>query len=382
MQSTKTAQAPPSKPQRAKVGPLSFDKGLFAVALFLMAFGLLVLLSASVYESERLTANSSPDFLFREQALAMLLGLFCMVGVSLIDYRVWRNLAIPLLLLAGAALLAVAFSPLGISSGGSRRWLRLGAFSLQPSEFAKLAVIVFCASHLTRHRWQSVAGLFGLAACFGLVFLVLKQPDLGTAVVILLSIAYLLLCSEFNLLLAFVLGSAGLAGLWFNIQNSPYQFQRLTSWLNPEKFPLSSGWNLLQAQYAIALGGLWGVGYGNSIQKLGYLPVSHADFIFAVICEELGLLGALIVICSFLFLLWKGLEISLQSRDDFGRLLGIGITLSICTQTFFNLAGCTGLLPVTGMTLPFISHGKTSVVVLGLMLGILLNLSKYRIRAI
>lgn len=357
------------------IGRLDYSFLLFIFGL--AAFGLIMLLSASSYESEK--ATKFPHIFFFRQGGTMLISFGIMLLMSLIDYRYLRNFGWFLSITALICLILVDFSSLGITAGGSQRWLNFGALSFQPSEIAKIAVLILMADGLSKARWNSWPVLKRLLLCLIIAFLILKEPDLGTAVLVLSSCTCLLIAGGLNLLLAIVVAIAGFGGIWLSIANNPYQAQRFQGWLAPEKDPLGIGYNLLQSYYAIGSGGFWGNGYGSSIQKLGYLPVSYADFIFAIICEELGFIGSIMVIASFLYLLWKGVQISLRVPGNFGRLLGLGIVFSLSIQAIFNLGGVVGLLPVTGMPLPLISYGKTSLIVVGFMLGILLNLSKHKI---
>lgn len=352
------------------------DQSFFFFIVALSLFGLFVLLSASSYESEK--ATRLPQTFFLQQAGTLLLSFVIMLLVSSLDYRWLRKLGWISSITAIVSLILVDFSPLGITAGGSQRWLNLGPLSFQPSEIAKIAVLILMADGLAKASWKSRSVLIRLLLCGLMAGLVLKEPDLGTAVLILSSCGCLLIAGGLNLLVASGTAIVGILGVWISILKNPYQFERLQGWLAPEKDPLGSGYNLLQAHYAIGSGSVWGVGYGASIQKLGYLPVSYADFIFAIICEELGIVGSITILASFIYLLWKGSEIALKVPGNFGRLLGLGIVFSLTIQAVFNLGGVVGMLPVTGMPLPFISYGKTSLVVVGAMLGILLGLSKYK----
>ncbi|MDJ0625375.1 MAG: putative peptidoglycan glycosyltransferase FtsW [Candidatus Caenarcaniphilales bacterium] len=337
-------------------------------------FGLTMLLSASSYESEKITG--APQTFFLTQAATLGISFALMLLIGLMDYRVLRKLSWVLAAFSLIALVLVSFSSLGLSAGGSQRWLKIGALSFQPSEIAKISCLILMADGLANNSWRSLKVIKRFLFCFLIAVLILKQPDLGTAVLILASCGCLLLAGGLNLFLAISFVALALGGVILSVMKNPYQMQRITGWLTPEQDPIGAGYNLLQSHYAIGSGGVFGLGYGQSIQKLGYLPVSYSDFIFAIICEELGFIGVLLVIGGFLFLLWKGLQIAFRVPSNFGKLLGFGIIFSLIIQTIFNLGGVIGLLPVTGMPLPLISYGKTSVVVVGIMLGIFLNLSR------
>ncbi|MDX1917804.1 MAG: putative peptidoglycan glycosyltransferase FtsW [Candidatus Caenarcaniphilales bacterium] len=360
---------------KISTGQPDLQFAMFAVILAL--FGLIMLLSCSSYESEKLTG--SPHTFFLNQAGSLIISLMVMSIVSILSLRAWQKLAWIGIFFSIICLALVNFSSFGLQAGGSERWLRFGFLSFQPSEITKIAVLILMADGLSRYHWFSRPVLIRLLVCLIAAGLVLIQPDLGTSVLILAGMVFLLFAAGMNWLIVGATGVLGLLSLNFIIKHNPYQLQRFNGWLHPERDPLNTGYNLLQSYYAIGSGGIFGTGYGGSLQKLGYLPVSYADFIFAVICEELGVIGAVGVIGAFMYLLWRGFQISLSNPTLFGRLLGIGIVFSLTLQVVFNLAGSTGMLPVTGMPLPLISYGKTSLIVVGFMLGILLSLSRHRI---
>ncbi len=211
-----------------------------------------------------------------------------------------------------------------------------------------------------------------------MAFIVIKQPDLGTALMILGGLLALLYASGTNSMLLFLSLGGGAFVVWHHIQKTPYQMARIQSWLNPYLHPQSEGWNIIQAQLAIGSGGLMGLGFGRSLQKLYYLPVQHADFIFAVVAEEFGWFGCLALISLFVLFGYYGFKAAVNSRTMFGRFLAIGITSSITLQAMVNIMVTTGLLPVTGITLPFVSYGGTSIVITLVMVGILLSISRDR----
>jgi cell division protein FtsW len=234
------------------------------------------------------------------------------------------------------------------------------------------------ASGLSKYFWWHGQNFCRIAVVLIMAGIVIKQPDLGSASMILVSLLTLTFASgtNFLLLLGALGGTAVLA--WQHIQKHPYQMARIETWLNPYLHPQKEGWNIIQAQYAIGSGGLWGQGFGRSLQKLYYLPVQFADFIFAVIAEEFGLIGCCLLIGLFALFGVYGYKAALSSKTLFGRILAIGITSEICTQAVINMMVTTGLLPVTGITLPFISYGGTSLVVTLSMVGILLSISRDR----
>jgi cell division protein FtsW len=314
----------------------------------------------------------------RKQAIACAIGLFFMFAFSKYDYRKLKKFAWPLAF-ASLLLLCVTLVPhLSVTTMGSSRWIQVGPVQFQPSELAKIATIILMASGVSKYFWWHRNVFLRIIVVMLMAGVVVKQPDLGTAIMIMGTLLSMLYVSGINTLL--ILTSLGVGGwlAWHHIKHTPYQMARIQSWLNPELNPQREGWNIIQAQLAIGSGGLWGQGFGHSLQKLYYLPVQHADFIFAVIAEEFGLLGCLTIIGLFALFGYYGFKTALQAKTLFGRFLAIGITSQICLQAVVNIMVCTGLLPVTGITLPFISYGGTSLVMTLAMVGILLSISRDR----
>ena len=352
------------------------DKGLLLVTLFLASFGLLFLLSASTYESEKFAGSAHK--LFLSQLFALFLGFIAFTFCFSTKLKYFRRLGDVLLCVSGVLLLLVNFSPLGVNAGGSERWLNLGPLSFQPSELAKLSVLLVMADVLSRSKWNSGRTWAALAICALIAFLVLIEPDLGSFIMILGICGFMIFIAGMSLPLVITLCVLGFGALALIIINNPYQQERFAAWLSPENNPTGSGYNLLQAYHAIAEGGFWGAGYGNSFYKLGYLPVSYADFIFPVICEEIGFLAPLLITGAFAYVIWRGSKVSMMANNNFARFLGLGIVFTIGVQAIFNLGGVTGLLPITGTPLPLISYGKSSIIILSCMFGLLANISKYR----
>jgi len=347
---------------------------LTLVTLALVAFGLVMVYSAT--SASAALANGDPAYYLKRQAIYALLGLVLMVVVSRLDYRVLRRLAPPLMVTSFALLLAVLV--LGQSINGARRWLTFGPAVFQPSELAKLALAIWAASYLTRNRpplrlaelWRPigmVAGVFCL--------LVLAEPDLGTAITILLMLAGMLLVAGTPArTLGGGLGIAGFVSLlavWFE----PYRRARLFSFVNPWHDAQGAGYQTVQAMIGLGSGGIFGVGLGQSVQKANYLPEAHTDMIFAIIGEELGLVGATAVIAAYAAFAYFGLRIALRCKDPFGKRLAAGLTVLVCGQAAINLAAVMGLAPLTGIPLPFVSYGGSSLVVALVSVGILLNIA-------
>jgi len=263
---------------------------------------------------------------------------------------------------------------------GARAWINLGFMNFQPAEFTKLALINFTAAYLAFRRdrirafWKGLLPpLFVLGFIFGMIML---QPDFGTGVVILGSIVVMLFAGGANLAHLAAIGLSGVPLLAYMIYLRPYRLRRIVSFLDPWKDPLDSGWNIIQSLLAIGSGGLLGLGLGEGRQKFAYLPEQHTDFIFSILGEELGLLGGAIVLGLFFTLAWRGYRVALNAPDLFGSMLAVGITSVIFFQAMLNIGVATGSLPVTGVTLPFLSFGGTSLLASFAAIGVLLNISK------
>lgn len=352
------------------------SRGLTTLVLTLCGFGLMCVYSASAPEALQ-TYQDSTVFL-RKQAIACLLGLFAMFTMSKQDYRTLRKWAWPLTFIV-IGLLALTMLPgMSITTWGSSRWISIGPLQFQPSELAKPATIILMASGLSKYFWWHRQVFARIAIVMIIAAIVVKQPDLGSSMMILGALLSMLYVSGTNTVL--ILSSLAVGGLvvWQHIQKTPYQMARIQGWLNPYACSQKEGWNTIQAQFAIGSGSWLGTGFGSSLQKLYYLPVQHADFIFAVIAEEFGFLGCLVLLSLFGLFAHLGFRIALQSRTLFGRFLAIGITSQICLQALINIMVATSILPVTGITLPFISYGGTSLVITLAMVGVLLSISRDR----
>jgi cell division protein FtsW len=321
-------------------------------------------------------ANGDPAYYLKRQAVYALLGIVLMVAVSRIDFRIWRRLA-PVLVVTSLALLLGVLA-LGQAVNGARRWLTFGPAVFQPSELAKLALAVWAASYLTRRRpptslaelWRPIGLLTGVFCV-----LVLAEPDLGTAIVILLMLAAMLLVAGTPVrTLGAGLSIAGVLSLlavWFE----PYRRARLFSFVDPWHDAQGAGYQTVQAIIGLGSGGIFGRGLGQSIEKANFLPEAHTDMIFAIIGEELGLVGAAAVIAAYAAFAYFGLRIALGCRDPFGKRLAAGLTVLVCGQAAINLAAVMGLAPLTGIPLPFVSYGGSSLVVALASVGILLNIA-------
>ena len=355
------------------------DTWLFGAAIVLLSVGVVMVYSASaIVASERF---HDPYFFLKKQVFWALLGALCLWLALRLDYRRLEGLVVPLLLVAGVLLVLVLVPPIGQAINGTRRWIRLGPVSFQPAELAKLALVVYLAAFLARRR--DVLGDFRrgllppLAVAGVLAGLVLAQPDLGSCLTLVaLTFALLYLAGGRVRHLALVLAPA-LPVLALAIWVAPYRLRRITAFLDPWSDPRGSGFQIIQSWLAFGNGGLLGQGIGGSRQKLFYLPEAHTDFIFAIVGEELGLVGALAIVGLFVVLAWRGLRIGLRAPEPFGAYLALGITLLIATQAIVNLGVVTGLLPTKGLPLPFVSFGGSALLVTMLATGVLLNISQH-----
>ena len=355
------------------------DTWLFGVAVVLLSVGVVMVYSASaIVAAERF---HDPYFFLKKQVFWALLGALALWLALRLDYRRLEGLVVPLLLVAGVLLVLVLVPPLGQAINGTRRWIRLGPVSFQPAELAKLALVVYLAAFLARRRdalGDFRRGLLPPLAVAGvLAALVLAQPDLGSCLTLVaLTFALLFLAGGRVRHLALVLAPA-LPLLAVAVWAAPYRIRRVTTFLDPWSDPRGSGFQIIQSWLAFGNGGLLGQGIGGSQQKLFYLPEAHTDFIFAIVGEELGLVGALAIVGLFVVLAWRGLRIGLRAPEPFGAYLALGITLLIATQAIVNLGVVTGLLPTKGLPLPFISFGGSALLVTMLATGVLLNISQH-----
>ncbi|MBI4635808.1 MAG: putative lipid II flippase FtsW [Candidatus Rokubacteria bacterium] len=358
---------------------LTPDMWLFGVALVLLSIGVVMVYSASaIVAADRFR---DPHFFLKKQVFWALLGCGCLWAALRVDYRRLEAVRLPALGLAAVLLVAVLIPPLGQEINGTRRWLRLGPMSLQPVELAKLALVIYLAAYLARRRerlrasWRAL--LHPLAVAGGLAVLVLLQPDLGSCLTLIaLTFALLFLGGVRVWHLGLVLASAAPL-ITVAILTAPYRLRRITAFVDPWQDPRGSGFQIIQSWLALGSGGWFGRGIGESRQKLFYLPESHTDFIFAVIGEELGFVGATAILLLFVVLIWRGLRIGLRAPEPFGAYLALGLTVLLATQTLVNLGVVTGVLPTKGLPLPFISFGGSALSVTMLSTGVLLNISQH-----
>ncbi|HEY5647882.1 MAG TPA: putative lipid II flippase FtsW, partial [Nitrospiria bacterium] len=339
------------------------DKTLFMITLLLVCLGLVMIYSASAILAARRYDDSL--YFFKKQFIWVGLGLTLLWITSRIPYDFWRAWAIPLVFASIGLLALVLFPGAGVEINGSRRWLRFGDLTFQPSEAARLFVVVYLARYLAKNPermadfWKGMVP--PLVLCGTVIALILAESDLGSAVLIATVGGLLLFAGEARWRHLGFLGLLSLPVLYSMIMRFDYRRERLMTFMDPWKDPTDSGFQMVQSFMAFGSGGTFGAGLGEGHQKLFFLPYPHTDFIFAVIGEELGLIGAVAVVALFGIFLWRGLTVSLKAPDLFGRYLAFGLTMMILVQAMINLGVTTGLLPTKGMTLPFVSYGGSSL---------------------
>ena len=364
-----------------------FDYTLLFIVLFLLGFGMIMVYSTSSYEAS-LSASLKYDeaYYLKHQALAAVMGLVAMIVVANIPYHFWERFAV-LGYFVSAILIALVLTPLGIEANGARRWLNLG-LSVQPAEIAKLCMILFLASFICKMGKGIRTGRgFWLVLMIPvpICLMVWKITNNMSSAIIIFGIALLMLFVASPDYKRFVLmgaaGVAAVAALVFAIiqmEHSDLGFRggRILAWLNPEAYASGTGFQTLQALYAIGSGGIFGKGLGQSMLKLGFLPEAQNDMIFSIICEELGLFGGIAVILLFVLLIWRFMVIANNASDLFGALLVVGVMGHIAIQVILNIAVVTNTIPNTGISLPFISYGGSSVMFLLIEIGLVLSVAK------
>ncbi len=350
------------------------DRWLIASVVLLSLFGVLMVYDSSVAIAIR---DFSDQYYFvKEQLKWLVVGLIALTVTSRIPYKMWYTIAVPLLVGTMALLLIVLLPGVGIHALGARRWINFGFFVLQPAEFAKLTLTIYLSAWFARGEKNRLPSFLLLAGM--IVGLIMLEPDLGTSI-ILSGIAV----SLYFFSGAPVMHFAGLfpiaaAGVLLLALATPYRMQRLTTFLNPENDPQGSSYQIRQALIGLGSGGWLGVGIGKSRQKYEYLPEANTDSIFAIIGEEIGFIGGAFIIIAFLFIISRGFRIAVRAPDTFGKLLALGITSWISVQSLVNISAMVALIPLTGVPLPFISYGGSSLIILLSAVGIVLNISRYR----
>jgi cell division protein FtsW len=357
---------------------LTSDKFLFTATLLLVCMSVVMVYSASAYVAAE-KANDQWIFLGKQLTFA-LVGVFLLHFIMRVDYRnyrqpvvIWTGLAI-----VGVALVAVLF---GREVKGATRWLNIGGLGIQPSEFAKLALVIFVAALLERRMDkidEPAHALLPIAAVVGaFVGLILLQPDLGTSVSIVAIAGVMIFAAGIHSRYLIGLAILALPAFYFLVATSEYRWKRVTAFLDPWASPFDEGYQVIQSMIAVSVGGIFGRGLMDGVQKLLFLPEPHNDFIYSVIAEELGFIGATVVLACFCVIAWRGMRTAMRAPDRFGAFLALGLTTMIAFQAFFNISVVLGLLPTKGIPLPFVSYGGSSLLINLIGMGILLNVSQH-----
>lgn len=353
-----------------------FDITLLVLVLILVVFGLVLLYSTSAYNGR--VKFDDPAYYFKKQLFATALGLMAMYLVSRMDYHVLAKLAPACYLMSLVLSTAVLF--IGQEINGSKRWLTLGPLSFQPSEFAKVAVILFLASRIDKTKKKTTGFLFMCKVMLWILPIVglVGSNNLSTAIIILGIGVVLIFVSNPKYLQFVGIGAAGVGFIGVFLAMESYRLERLAIWRNPEMY--DKGFQTIQGLYAIGSGGIFGQGLGSSLQKLGFVPEAQNDMIFSIICEEMGLVGASVLIIIFGLLIWRMMVVATHTRDLLGALICAGIMAHMAIQVILNIAVVTNTIPNTGITLPFISYGGTSVLFLLGEMGLALSVSRHQMK--
>ena len=363
--------------QQLARGPM--DLPFLLLTMLIMGIGLIMLLSASSATSYYELGAGNAMYYFIRQAIFAAAGVAVMFVTSKIDYQTFRGLSVFVLGIAFVLLVAVLIPGIGVTRNGATRWINLGITQLQPSEIAKLGVILYFSARISKMKdklnsFRSLLPFFAILV--GIAILLYFEPHMSGTILILAVGAVLLFVGGIKLKWVAIGGGVAVAGLFFIITNTQYMTSRIQLWLDPWSDPLGKGFQAIQSLYAIGSGGLLGLGLGKSRQKYLYLPEEHNDFIFAIVCEELGYVGACIVLILFALLVIRGYWLAIHARDRFGSLLIVGVTTLLAVQVFLNIGVVTNFFPVTGISLPFFSYGGSALMIQLLEMGIVLSVSR------
>ena len=355
-----------------------FDSVVFYTTMTLVFFGIIMVFSASYIQSS--FKHNDPYFFLKKDLIFATLGFIGMMILSNIDYKLWKKYATHICVIATVFLILV-LTPLGIEANGAQRWLGVGSATFQPSDIAKFACVVITAK-LIEQRYDKIKsltkGVLPLLVVPMIFFvLIMLEPNMSTAGTVILVVFVMLFVAGMNMKFVGAMVLSGIGLFVALVIAEPYRMKRMMSFLNPFQDPLGSGYQVIQSLYALGSGGLFGLGLGKSRQKYFYIPEPQNDFIFAIIGEELGLIGCIIVIMLFIILVYRCVRIALKCEDIFACMLVIGIGALIGIQAALNIAVATSSMPATGVALPFISYGGTSLTMLMGEIGIVLNVSKH-----
>jgi cell division protein FtsW len=354
----------------------SVDWILVIIVLILLLVGFFMVYSSSYPDGYYNFGDSL--FFLTKQIYAGVAGIVLMIIASFIPYQIYRKFTKVILLVSVALSLATIF--LGVAGNGAQRWLEIGGISLQPSEIVKIAAVLCMADFFDKRRDKlhkfKQGYIYTFLAIMGFVGLIVIHKDLSTSIVLALVLVIMFYCAGARMLYMVITAISGIAGVGVLIGLYAYRIERIVVFLDPFKYIKGKGWQIVQSLYALGTGGLFGLGLGKSRQKFFYLPEAYNDFIFSVIGEELGFLGCLFIIILFILFAWRGIRISINSKDFYGSLVAIGLTSLVLVQFLVHIAVATSSMPPTGRALPFISAGGTSLLFLLASMGILLNISK------
>ena len=369
--------------KRTKLKLKSGDFWLMLFTLMLVLFGLIMVFSASYYSS--ISQDGNPyGYLVRHGAWVVF-GLVAMAFGALFDYRKYKKWALPILIIS-VILLVLVLTPLGQTTNGATRWIKVGPVTLMPGEIAKIAAIIFVAWFLSedasriKSLKRGILPLLGIIAVYGA--LIVKQPNLSTAITVCGIIIAMMLVAGLKWRYVATAGGIGVVGILSIVifMKDTYWYNRLTSFTDPFQDALGDGYQAVQSLLALGSGGLFGVGLGKSVQKNLYLPEPQNDFILAIIGEELGYIGVLLLIALYCLFIWRGIHIALNAPDQFGLLLASGIVLMVAIQVILNIAVVTSSMPPTGINLPFISYGGNALLIFMFSAGVLLNISRHGLK--
>ncbi len=356
------------------------DIKLIITVFLICVYGIIMIYSASSVWAEY-KFNDKLHYVIMQSAF-FLMGIVLMIIVSKIPYTYYLKKSNTILFICLILLVLVLIPGIGTVRNGSRSWFGIGGLGVQPSEFMKLALIIFTSKYIYNNPKQMktvTKGAFPILLVTMFTFgLIMLQPDFGTGTILVLTIVAMLFISGVNFSFFIKLGMIGIVGAVILIIMAPYRMERIVSFLNPWSDPLGTGFQAIQSLYAIGPGGLFGLGFGKSIQKHFYLPEPQTDFIFSIISEELGILGIITVAILFLIIILRSIKISIKAPDIFAKFLVFGIIFQLSFQTLLNLSVVVGLVPVTGVTLPFFSYGGSSLIITLISMGIILNISRYQ----
>lgn len=355
-----------------------YDTTILLLAVVLTCLGVVMVFSSSSIMSAKRFGDGF--YFLKRQIIFAVAGFGVMALLMRLKYNHWRKVAVPFFLISALLLVAVLVPGVGSHIGGASRWIRMAGISIQPSELVKLAMVIYMAHSLARKKEKVRSFRFGffpyMVVLAVLLFLLLLQPDLGSAMTLAVVAMVMLLVAGTRMSYLISVGILAIPFLYFAVMNVDYRRKRVLAFLNPWEDPTNSGFQIIQSWIAFGTGGLWGNGLGEGKQKLFYLPEAHTDFIFSVLGEELGFAGVFVVAAMFLLLVLRGLRVSLSVQDEFGCFLAFGLTLLLGMQAFVNIAVVLGMLPTKGLALPFLSYGGTSLLTSLAAVGMLLSVSR------